>query len=243
VEPEGEEKQARRDEIQDLFAAVDDRLEDYSTPRVDSEEREMTVLRRVLPFYPGHRLYRILDRRGGRPRLTQILFALRGAEIPAEVDRLIPLNDLSLVFHMLNSAYKPHLTGLEAIEYLDFFCDAISAEGGAFHVIETAEDVRWRGQAPEQREIVGKVVTPIRLWSAEDADPSIMDAVLTYAGSLFHAEFKVGAGGTVEMTSDSPLYDRLEIAPEIFSARTHFFLRPPRGFTAPTDWLSRALAP
>ena len=251
AEPEETTRQARLREIEALFAAIDDRLADYSVPSADAtdplllwrmDRMEMTVQRRALPFYPGHRLYKILDRRGGRPRLTQILFAAPEATIPEGLDRLIPLNDLSLIFHMLNAAYRPHLQGLEAVEYLDFFCDAIGGPDGAFHVIETAEDVRWRGQVPAQREIVEQIVTPIRLWSAVDADPLVMDAIVTYAGALFHAEFKVSARGMVEMTDDTPLYQRLEIAPELFSARTHFFLRPPRGFIAPPEWRSRALA-
>jgi hypothetical protein len=234
-------------EAEEFFRAINDRCEDYTIPQDclassgKAEKTVVTVQRRALPFYPGHRLYKILDRRGGRPRQTQILFAPREAEIPEGLDRLIPLNDESDTQHMLNSIYKPHLTGLEAIEYLDFFCDALSGGDGAFHVVETAEDVRWRGQAPEQLRIVKEVVTPIRLWSAMDANPLILDAVLTYAGTLFHAEFKVDPSGSVEMLNDQPLFERLEIAPELFSARTHFFLRSPRDFIAPPDWRAKAL--
>jgi hypothetical protein len=237
-------------EANELFLAINDRCEDYTIPREYlagavpagfKVESEITVHRRILPFYPGHRLYKILDRRGGRPRHTQILFAPREAELPEELDRLITLNDVSSTLHMLNSAYKLHLAGIDALEYLDFFCDTVSGEYGAFHVIETVDDVRWRGQAPAQRKIVEEVVTPIRLWPAKDADPMVLDAVLTYAGTLFHAEFKVHSHGMVDMVNDHPLCERLEIAPELFSTRTHFFLRPPRDFVAPPKWLARAL--
>ena len=249
-DPETPDEVGLRAETAEFLSAVQARCDDYAIPvgcieacRAAGGARHDLVLdvrRRELPFYPAHRLFEVIDRRGGRTRRLRFLFAPESAtELPAELDRLIPLNDVSDTLHMINHAYKPQLTGLNAVEYLSFFSRTISGGDGVFHTIEALDDVRWRGQAVEHRRRVEELATPIRLWPTPDGEVPVLDAVLTYAGALFHAEFRLPGTGVVQMVSDRGLVERLDIAPEVVSAGTHIFLRQPRDFRVPDAWKDR----
>jgi hypothetical protein len=138
---------------------------------------------------------------------------------------------------MLNAAYGISLADETLVEYVAFFCDALSGGAGLFHVIEDVSDVRWLAHSERQQALIADSVKPLRIWPPTEPAASIVDGLMTYAGSLFHACLRVWTGGEVEMFDDHPLIERLEIVPEMFTSKTHFFLRPPARFVCPEAWL------
>lgn len=229
-------------EVGELFAQINERCLDFHVSRRFLRSRYpfappegLRVLRKALSFYSGHRHYQIIDRRGGHPRRTEILFAPSGSVVPDGVDRLVPLNGHAETIHRLNAAYRIGLENVAAVEYLDFFCDAVHGPNGPFHIVESIDDAKWRGPAEDQRNLLRDAIRPIRLWPNPEPQKarSIADALCIYADAISHALFDIDPGGFVTMKEDFSLVERLDVAPELFTTRTHFLLREPAGFKIP----------
>lgn len=236
------EDDALRGEARELFSCINERCLDYHIPDAwmqlpwtEDIGDELRVLRKTLSFYTGHRHYEIIDRRGGYPRRTEMLFAIADSEVPEGVDRLVPLNGMSATLHKLNAAYKLNLNSTTAAEYLDFFCDMVHGDEGLFHIVESIDDAKWRCHSKDQRDVLSDTIRPIRIWPVSDPDKSFMvaDAFIAYSDKFFHACFHVYPDGSVAMDDDTPVMGRLGMVPELFTTKTHFLLRLPRDFVLP----------
>ncbi|MBA1444692.1 MAG: hypothetical protein M3H12_12315 [Chromatiales bacterium] len=237
-----EDDDVLRSEARELFAYINERCLDYHIPDAwaqlpvtDEIGDELRVLRKTLSFYNGHSHYEIIDRRGGYPRRTEMLFAIADSEVPEGVDRLVPLNGMSATLHKLNAAYKLNLNSTTATEYLDFFCDMVHGDEGLFHIVESIDDAKWRCHSRDQRDVLSDTIRPIRIWPVSDPDKNFMvaDAFLTYSDTFFHACFHVYPDGSVVMDDDTPVMGRMGMVPELFTTKTHFLLRHPRDFVLP----------
>lgn len=104
------------------------------------------------------------------------------------------------------------LAGLEepavGLAYVRFFSGVIrAAEGGGFHVVESAEQLRRLGVLSPK---LAGVVKPMR-WcgpvEADDVDPAgwAIEAHVVHAGSLFAVQFRLQPGGQVDMVDDTML--------------------------------------
>ncbi len=236
------EDDALRGEARELFSYINERCLDYHIPDAwaqlpwtDEIGDELRVLRKTLSFYSGHRHYEIIDRRGGHPRRTEMLFAVANSEVPEGVDRLVPLNGMSATLHKLNAAYKLNLNSTTATEYLDFFCDMVHGDEGLFHIVESIDDAKWRCHSKDQRDVLSDTIRPIRIWPASDPGKDFMvaDAFLTYSDTFFHACFHLYPDGRVAMDDDTSVMVRMGMVPELFTTKTHFLLRHPRDFVLP----------
>ena len=233
---------ALRGEARELFSYINERCLDYHIPDAwaqlpwtDEIGDELRVLRKTLSFYSGHRHYEIIDRRGGHPRRTEMLFAVANSEVPEGVDRLVPLNGKSATLHKLNAAYKLNLNSTTATEYLDFFCDMVHGDEGLFHIVESIDDAKWRCHSKDQRDVLSDTIRPIRIWPASDPGKDFMvaDAFLIYSEKFFHTCFHLYPDGRVAMDDDTNVMGRLCMVPELFTTKTHFLLRHPRDFVLP----------
>ncbi len=231
-----------RGEARELFAYINERCLDYHIPDAwmqlpwtEDIGDELRVLRKTLSFYDGHSHYEIIDRRGGYPRRTEMLFAIADSEVPEGVDRLVPLNGMSATLHKLNAAYKLNLNSTTAAEYLDLFCDMVHGDEGPFHIVESIDDAKWRCHSKDQRDVLSDTIRPIRIWPVSNPDKGFMvaDAFLAYSDTFFHACFHVYPDGSVAMDDDTPVMSRLGLVPELSTTKTHFLLRLPRNFVLP----------
>lgn len=126
------------------------------------------------------------------------------------------LDGTSPPIHEVNSSVPLRLqTAEDTVAYLRFFCSYVRGDEGAFHIVESNDDLRWTKSAPAQtKAAVARLLRPLVVWR----DPKISGAwqataTIQYSTALFHAQLKVPQGGTLEMSNDKPVANDLPLSP------------------------------
>lgn len=113
----------------------------------------------------------------------------------------------------------------QAADYLRFFCRGLAHKEDTFAAITTAEDVRWRDDAPEAlaAEIAAALRPPRLIWCVSYWQADIL--LLTRA-DLFAARFKITLDGMVDMIDDKPLFLDLPVYSEQLSKGVRLLTTP-----------------
>jgi hypothetical protein len=118
------------------------------------------------------------------------------------------LNGTSPPIHEANAAVPLHLqNAADAVAYLRFFCGYVTAENGAFQIVENAMDVAWAATAPAPlKKDVGRLLRPLVVWPDPEGNGNWRArATVQYSNTIFHTNFKIQKSGAIEMLDDIPV--------------------------------------
>lgn len=158
-----------------------------------------------LPFYKDHRLMDLTFSRDGR---NERAFVLHGRE------RTLWLNGTASTIHQANGADPSALSDETVADYVRFFFYFLRANEGAFVLIESGDDIDASDDPADSArseadwlslESARENARPVTLRGRDDTGRWLLDAVVSYAGQLFHTSVGVGSDGDVEMIDDSPI--------------------------------------
>jgi len=128
------------------------------------------------------------------------------------------LSGKSSTIHDLNKSVPIKLNTQEyAEDYLRFFCAAITAELGNFHIFERVEDLAWERDAPEsKKQQVAKGIKPLVIERLDDGRWKA-SATIQYGPSVFNATLYLDITGNVDMTDDLAIASNLPLQQESFN--------------------------
>lgn len=125
--------------------------------------------------------------------------------------------------HTVNVLSPPNLSQDELLmAYLRFFCAAIRAEEGRFHLVGTVAELPWLETAtPESKATIETQIQPTIRESDENGMP-VVSATVLYGRFLFISRFRVPADGKVDMFDDTPIAQDLPVRSERFVGPLRF---------------------
>lgn len=210
-------------------------------PPIDAGANVIEVYGRKTTFYEGLTLYRLIEARGDlyviAPDWDDLVPAETQHEAQDETSAVTPpdrpvavLDGMSLTIHALNARLGDRLRISDATvtDYLAFFCKFVHGEDGAFLVIQSASDIRWKDfpavDADRRTAVDGRVVFPVAVTrdtepparsddDASDIAEFLRLATINYGRDLFVAVFSVNAKGGVQMLEDHWLIKHLPVTP------------------------------
>jgi hypothetical protein len=171
-------------------------------------EQKLWIRRADISFYKTHAIYELLVESGTEFKQAYVLHR------PGFVTSL---DRQSLSLRHANQEEAPRLDAdVNVIEYLRFFCWALSAENGRFLLVEKLRDIPWCEAPPDdKREKILNSLKPIQLLNrpgeADAGDKWILSAVVCYGDTLFTAWFSVRADGSVAMGDDEEIVGGLPL--------------------------------
>jgi hypothetical protein len=180
------------------------------TPDARLEARELT-------FYEGYSLYFV------EIGTYRYRFVARRDSKPEDGAPLVGLDGKSNAIHWLNerlsARHELRITPKTAPQYLRFFGAHVHAQQGAFAIIESVLDFKWRFQTLETKEALRSLLWPIYTLPTNRGGPITLAALVGYGRELSVALFRVTPDGAVEMIASSLLVSNLPVYPGTYDAQ------------------------
>ena len=182
----------------------------------------LRIRRADISFYKKHAIYELLAESDGGFNQSYLLYR---PNYPVSLDRTSSsLRDANREEPFF-SASSPSDSDAQAdgdsgarakerarnmVDYLRFFCWAISAENGRFLIVERIRDIPWDEAPPEdKRAKILKSLKAIEVLNqpgeAGVGDKWILSGIVSYGDALFKAWFSVGSDGAVQMGDDEEI--------------------------------------
>ena len=174
------------------------------------------LLFRPLPFYRDYWLCKLLS--ASHEQKNFFVLWKPGSTVP--------LDGNSLVLHRMNETVPLQLDVENVAEYLRFFCSQLTAEEGAFFIIEGSDHPWLRGinlekaVLPAEEGAAKEVASPEEITScmekirnmsfSEEESFYETEVCCGYGQGLFMVKFRISRRGEVEMQADTPLLDLSE---------------------------------
>jgi hypothetical protein len=174
-----------------VFAEINPLLEGVECTLESSE-----VHSRPLYWYRNSILLRIRDARWS-PSTLRIYCLSNGSTLHL-------LDGTSAPIHGFNEKVPIRLREQDTLDYLRFFCFFVRGEGGAFYIVESADDPMLSSQTGAAS-VLERVATPAIVTERGDDGRAICKAIVLYDRALFRAEFAVDSNGMMEMLDDEPI--------------------------------------
>ncbi|WP_299864233.1 hypothetical protein [uncultured Hoeflea sp.] len=185
------------------------------------ENGEFVTGVRELGFYPG---WALLEAQSADDEAWRRSYLWNGE------DEFIKLDGTSPPIHALNQRLGPKLdlTTETAAEYLRFFCHMVWGDNGWFRLPQDAGELDRslkpgepsNGKSRSQAK-AGLRFEVTREVGADGESVFVASGVtVIFGNAVFVADFRIAAGGQVEMTADTPLFEFADSAPIIFEQGT-----------------------
>lgn len=198
---------------------------------------------RDTPFYEKALLVRLVDLRGERTRITYFLTDLSCLTLLALRYESTQIFDFN---RRLASENRLRIDARTCAEYVRFFCEFVHADGGAFVILWSANDMDWLDETfkeEDQYPIAAikpprlRFLQPPRVKSGATQTHSgprspvvaLCLAHINYDRYVFVAGLEIHTDGMVYMPEDQPIQDGdWRVAPTLFDDEFAFHLSEPR---------------
>ena len=113
----------------------------------------------------------------------------------------------SPALHQLNAKGIINLSGPEEVlQYLKLFCASVQGDEGPFVIISDKSELEFLESVNYAEDLLlsGSIEAPSNPIFDEESESWKVSATVLYARHIFHADFKIGKLGIIEMTDDDP---------------------------------------
>jgi hypothetical protein len=158
-----------------------------------------------LPFYPCHRLYKLLR--------VSVTSGLREEHVVSDGSRAVRLDHASRTLADLNETVPLTLDEHTILDYLHFFFAFSRGRHGRFFLVECVDDLRLPAATDAAtRNALAALIRPLRVSrSTEPEGPAFeADCTFFFNGALFACPVRIALTGGVQMGDEVLLRSDLE---------------------------------
>jgi AAA+ superfamily predicted ATPase len=113
------------------------------------------------------------------------------------------LDGTSAPIHQANEIESPVLTAATVLDYVRFFCLFVRGTDGSFNIVEAPEQLVATTATAASLDEARKVVAEWPFAAIEEDAGFRVTAAVAFLGNLFKTEFRLTAGGDIQMIDDS----------------------------------------
>lgn len=164
-------------------------------------------MRKELPFYPGHRLYKFLR--------VGITSGLRAEHFAASGTAITKLDRSGRSIPGLNATVPLRLDEHTILDYLYFFFAFRHGRHGRFLLVECVDDLRFAAATDAAtREAIAGLIRPVSIVRADangGGGAFAADCTFVFRSSLFSCPVTIAATGDVQMGDEHLLLSDLDV--------------------------------
>lgn len=204
--------------FKDAFEKLDEKsrktILDRVAPKLDVsafDPEKCTILAASPSFYPAHRFLEITDFDQTPPRIRTLIISNSAPE------DIYILNGTNQPVYTLNKKAPLVLTEDNMAEYIKFFFRYVRSSKGAFHVIESIDDIKWtEDPPPAAKKAISDMIFPVRCVQ-EGSNGYALDVCLLFKNGLFKAIANLAADGTVILTGQDILIEDMPVMDDVLA--------------------------
>jgi len=188
------------EEVPGILAEINPKIE--PTPFNPSST---TIRYKDVPFYPGYRFLEVVDH-SSVPGVKKFVIYQEG-----DVNVISWTN---ATIYGVNEKAPIEITEENAPLYVKFFFDYVRGRHGRFIIVESASDISWSEEPPEQGlKAMNDMIKPLTKIDSQ-GDTLTMVAYMIFKDSLFKANVHVEKDGMVSLSDEQLVVEGLPVNPD-----------------------------
>lgn len=173
---------------------------------------ETTILSIDVPFYQDVRFLDIADH-ATKPPLQRYAFNKKETQNYTLIDWTYK------TIYTYNAEHGIYLTPQNVIEYVRFFFTFVKGRHGRFVICESAENIRWKDEPPEDiRKSINMVVTPLKIIEQKSDGIYKISGCMMLKDAMFKVDVFVHPNGKITMANHEILIEDVPILDPIIGS-------------------------